>query len=69
VPDEIKPGQTAAHSGVYKVHHAWNHADSHYVIILFGETFPVCTRCFASVRFEMVMSAIRINAHPLFMRS
>ncbi|HXY07887.1 MAG TPA: hypothetical protein VEI52_08525 [Terriglobales bacterium] len=66
--DELHPGNKALCSGLYKVIHARQHAESHYVIVLFGETFPSCTECSHHVRFELAMSAVHVNAHPHFAR-
>lgn len=33
-------GETATHSGVYRVIHANSHTPAHYVIALYGDTFP-----------------------------
>jgi hypothetical protein len=42
----FRPGNKAPFSGVYKVTHAHQHAEPHYVTLLFGDTFPVCLTCF-----------------------
>src|SRR5438034_11769939 len=36
----FRPGNIAPHSGVYRATHAQQHAEPHYVTLLFGETFP-----------------------------
>ena len=66
--DQLQPGSKSFCSGVYKVIHARQHAESHYVILLFGEIFPPCTECSQAVRFELAVSAVHVNAHPRFAR-
>ena len=36
----FRPGNKAPRSGVYKVTHAQQHAEPHYVTLLFADTFP-----------------------------
>ena len=62
----LQPGSTAPYSGVFKVIHAERHAPDHYVIALYGETFPGCKDCLGKVRFEAAISAVYIKAHPFF---
>ena len=66
--DAFRPGNKAPFSGVYKVTHAHQHAEPHYVTLLFGDTFPVCLTCFKHVQFELAMSSAHVNAHPHFQR-
>ena len=66
--DQLQPGSKAFCSGVYKAIHARQHAESHYVILLFGEIFPPCTECSQAVRFELAVAAVHVNAHPRFAR-
>jgi hypothetical protein len=66
--DQLQPGNKAFCSGVYKVIHARQHAESHYVILLFGEIFPPCMECSQAVRFELAIAAVHANAHPRFAR-
>jgi hypothetical protein len=66
--DSFAPGQRAPASGVYRTTHKHEHIISHYVTMLYGETFPPCLECSASVRFELALSAVHINAHPAFKR-
>ena len=68
VSDQLQPGNKALSSGVYKVIHARQHAESHYVILLFGEILPPCMECLQAVRFELAVSAVHVNAHPRFAR-
>jgi len=68
VSDQLQPGSKAFCSGVYKAIHARQHAESHYVILLFGEIFPPCTECSQAVRFELAVAAVHVNAHPRFAR-
>ena len=64
----FRPGNIAPHSGVYKVTHARLHAETHYVTLLFGDTFPACLTCSREVQFELAMPAAHVNAHPHFQR-
>jgi hypothetical protein len=66
--DELQPGNKALCSGVYKVIHARQHAESHYVIVLFGGIFPPCLECSQHVRFELAVSTVHVNARPHFAR-
>jgi hypothetical protein len=61
-----QPGNKAPHSGLFKVVHAQQHTPEHYVTVLYGETFPPCKECLNKVRFEGVISAVHMNAHPFF---
>ena len=63
------PGNKAQLSGVYKVIHQGDHVAPHYVIMLFGDTFPPCLKCSSRVRFELAISAVHANAHPCFHQS
>jgi hypothetical protein len=65
----FRPGIKAQVSGVYKVVHDREHVPSHYVTMLFGDTFPPCLKCSNGVRFEVAVSAVHANAHPLFQRA
>ncbi len=62
------PGNIAPHSGVYRATHAQQHAEPHYVTLLFGETFPLFLTCYKQVQFELAISAAHVNAHPHFQR-
>jgi hypothetical protein len=64
----FQPGHKAPLSGIYKAVHANSHAEPHYICVLYGERFPSCLGCSGLVRFEIVISAIHVNAHPLFAR-
>jgi hypothetical protein len=64
----FRPGNIAPHSGVYRATHAQQHAEPHYVTLLFGETFPLCLTCYKQVQFELAISAAHVNAHPHFQR-
>jgi len=68
VVEVFRPGNKAPHSGVYKATHAHQHAEPHYVTLLFGDTFPSCLTCSRQVQFELAMSAAHVNAHPYFQR-
>ena len=47
-----RPGDTAAVSGLYRVHHHAHRAE-HSVIVLAGETFPACRSCGRLVSFDL----------------
>jgi hypothetical protein len=68
MPKTFEAGNRASSSGVYKVIHARQHAEPHYVTVLYGDTFPTCLECRHRVRFDLAIAAVHINAHPLFMR-
>jgi YjzC-like protein len=65
----FEAGNKAPQSGVYKALHHREHAQPHYVTLLFGDIFPACQHCFAKVRFELAMPAVHAYAHPLFIRA
>ena len=50
------PGDTAARSGVYRVHH-YAHRMPHLVTVIKGMTFPECKRCGDKVRFVPMVAA------------
>ena len=64
--ETFKAGDGAPSSGVYKVVHAGRHAQPHYVTVLYGDKLPQCHECLGRTRFELAISAVYINAHPLF---
>ncbi len=66
--DSFRPGQKAPASGVYKSSHAQEHIPAHYVTVLYEATFPRCLECSNSVRFELGISAVHVDAHPAFRR-
>jgi len=61
-----RPGDKAQRTGVYKAIHSPSHVEPHYVTVLFGDTFPPCLTCSKRVRFELAISAERVNTHPYF---
>lgn len=67
--ESFNAGQKVPTSGVYKVIHTGQHTQPHYVIALYGNTFPSCRECGGKVVFELAISAIHVNAHPLFVRN
>ncbi len=68
MPHIFKAGQKVSTTGVYKVVHAGQHIEAHYVTAVFGDTFPPCLECSDNIRFELALSAVHINAHPQFKR-
>ena len=69
VPDLLKTGEKAPFSGVYKAIHAQQHVETHYVTVVYGDTFPLCLHCLDRVQFELAMSAVYVHAHRHFDRS
>lgn len=67
--DMFQPGDRTPCSGIYRVVHSVQHASSHHVIALYGDTFPRCQECTDEVRFELARSAVYISAHPFFLRT
>ena len=61
-----RPGDKAPRTGLYKSIHALHHTEPHYVTVLLGDIFPPCLACSDLVRFELTISAERVNAHPYF---
>lgn len=49
-------GLVAPETGIYRVVHA-GHRLSHEVVILRGQIFPRCSKCFGSVLFELAHAA------------
>ena len=68
MPNVCSAGDKVPTTGVYKAIHAGRHAEPHYVMALFGGTFPTCLECIDNVRFELALSAVYVNAHPQFKR-
>jgi hypothetical protein len=68
VPSIFRAGDKVPTTGLYKVVHGREHVEAHYVTALQGDVFPACLECSDNVRFEMALSAARVNAHPLFKR-
>ena len=65
VGQTFKPGDTVEASGIYKVVHDRNHAQSHEVTCVFGHKFPPCNHCGSHPRFALVYAAqhIQQNSH------
>lgn len=61
-------GDTAPFSGIYHVIHDHCDLERHYVVAIYGDVFPSCLKCASAVRFELRLSAVHVNAHPLFRR-
>ena len=64
---QYKPGDTVQQSGIYKVTHDPNHAQTHEVTCVYGKTFPPCRGC-QHPRFELVRAAVHIEQHEYFKR-
>lgn len=63
----FRPGDDAPCTGLFRAIHT-SHAAPHEVMMLFGETFPLCLTCGGEVRFELTLLSIQAYAHPLFVR-
>jgi TRAP-type mannitol/chloroaromatic compound transport system substrate-binding protein len=68
MPNVYKAGDRVPATGLYKVVHAGQHAEPHHVMAACGGKFPTCVECSDSVRFELEVSAVYVNAHPQFSR-
>ncbi len=68
MPNIFRAGEKVPTTGVYKVVHSRQHVEAHYITALQGDTFPLCLECSDNVRFEVALSAVHVNAHPLFKR-
>jgi hypothetical protein len=64
--EEIKPGDKAPRSGIYKVVHGAGHQDEHEVTVVKGETFPPCKHCGTHPRFSVVTGAHHVHGHEHF---
>jgi len=64
----FSPGDTAPFSGIYHVIHDRCDLERHYVVAIYGDVFPSCLKCASAVRFELRVSTVHVNAHPLFRR-
>lgn len=64
--DMFRAGDSAPCSGVFKVIHSLHHAEPHYVIALYRDTFPPCVECTDEVRFELAIAAVYVKTHPAF---
>jgi len=65
VGDTFKPGDKVPHSGIYKVTHDPEHAQSHEVTCVYGKVFPPCRGC-KHPRFILVRSAQHIDSNEHF---
>src|SRR5437868_7591132 len=57
----FRPGHKAPTSGIHAVHHA-GHGLSHRLTVLYADVFPHCGIRGDKVRFELVQSALYVNA-------
>ena len=64
----LRPGDRVPTTGIYKAVHGDNTSPAHHVTALCGDIFPTCLGCSDSVRFELALSAVHVNAHPQFNR-
>ncbi|HEV2964748.1 MAG TPA: hypothetical protein VG649_23170 [Candidatus Angelobacter sp.] len=54
--NRFQTGRVAPETGIYRVVHN-NHRLPHEVVILRGQIFPRCSKCFGSVLFELAHAA------------
>jgi hypothetical protein len=66
VLDSYRAGGKTPFTGIYRVFHAYQHAEPHSVTLLQGEAFPHCVECGGFVRFELIFDAPYGMVHPLF---
>jgi hypothetical protein len=59
-----KPGQKVPTSGIYRVNHDKNHAQSHEVTAVLGEPFPPCRNCGTGITYTLVREAHHVSVHP-----
>jgi|KBSMisStaDraftv2_1062788.scaffolds.fasta_scaffold17467_3 hypothetical protein len=64
--DSYRAGGKAPCTGIYRVFHAYQHAEAHSVTVLADELFPHCVECASWVRFELIFDAPYAGTHPLF---
>jgi hypothetical protein len=65
----LKPGHLVPTTGIYKVVHDKDRVPPHHVTAISGSRFPGCLTCHDRVRFELLMAAVQMIAHPQFYRS
>ena len=65
VGDVFKPGEEVPHSGIYKVTHDPEHAQTHEVTCIYGRKFPPCRGCHHP-EFVLVRAAIHIDSSDHF---
>jgi hypothetical protein len=65
IGDEFRPGQKVPHSGIYRVTHDPEHAETHEVTCVYGKTFPPCHGCLHP-RFTLLRAAHHVETHELF---
>jgi len=63
----FRAGDKAPCSGLYRAMHK-EHAETHEVIILYGEVLPSCVQCGGAVQFALAELSVHVYAHPLFAR-
>jgi len=54
--EKFRPGQSVPDTGIYLVSHR-GHRAAHQAILLKNETFPRCSKCGESVRFQLVRAS------------
>jgi hypothetical protein len=52
-PDDLQTGRPVPESGFYRVFHS-QHRLPKEVTLMFGQTFPRCSKCDEPVRFELI---------------
>ena len=64
--EEYKPGDKVPRSGVYRVTHDNQHAQTHEVTCVYGKPFPPCNHCGKHPRFTLVRGAQHVDANEHF---
>jgi len=66
MPKEYKPGEEVPESGIYKITHDKNHAESDEVTSIAGKEFPPCKDCGHHPKFKLVRAAHHLENHGHF---
>ncbi|HEV8522934.1 MAG TPA: hypothetical protein VGQ71_00425 [Terriglobales bacterium] len=56
----FRPGDTVRQSGIYEVVHDRQHRETHEVVMISGDHFPLCETCSDLVRFKLIRGATYI---------
>jgi hypothetical protein len=64
--DVYKPGDIVKSSGIYRVIHDKQHAETHEITAIHGKKFPPCNHCGHHPRFVQVRSAQHIIHNQYF---
>lgn len=61
----LASGESAAHSGIYKLEH-WSHDAEEEIFIREGTRLPFCHRCTGPLMFRLVRKLVYITEDPDF---